>query len=268
MYFRKLPPKIINYRDFKKFDNETFMHSLHYALSEEQFDYSKNPDKFYEICYSVLNDHAPRKKKYFRGNNKPFMTKAFSRAVMQRTRLRNKFLKNHSEVSKLLYNKQRNFCVSLLRKEKKKYFAKINEKDISDNRKFWQTVKPFISGKIKSKESIILVSNNNIESNEFDVAKTFNEFFSNIVKNLEIPEYQCEDNLHIRFSSNLVLHAIMKYTNHPNINTIRQYCRAQRFPSVYFSAVDKNAVRKEIRNLSNKKATQDTDIPVKILKGN
>ena len=138
------------------------MHSLHYVLSEEQFDYSKNPDKFYEICHSVLNDHAPRKKKYIRGNNKPFMTKAFSRVVMQRTRLRNKFLKNPSEENKLRYNKQRNFCVSLLRKEKKEYFAKINE---SDNRKFWQTVKPFISDKIKPKESIILVNNNNIESN-------------------------------------------------------------------------------------------------------
>ena len=196
------------------------------------------------------------------------MTKAFSRAVMQRRRLRNKFLKNPSEENKLLYNKQRNFCVSLLRKEKKEHFAKINEKDISDNRKFWQTVSSFISDKIKSKESIILVNTNNIESNEFDVAKTFNEFFSNIVKNLEIPEYQREDNLHIRLSSNPVLHATMKYRNHPSINTVRQYCRAQRFPSFYFSAVDKNAVRKEIIKLSNKKATQDTDIPVKILKGN
>ena len=156
-------------------------------------------------------------------------------------------MKNHSEENKLLYNKQRHFCVSLLRKEKKEYFAKINEKDIFDNRKFWQTVKPFISDKVKSKESIILVNNNNIESNEFDVAKTFNEFFSNIVKNLEIPEYQYEDNLHIRLSSNPVLHAIMKYRNHPSIDTIRQYCSAQRFPSFYFSAVDKNAVRKEIR---------------------
>ena len=196
------------------------------------------------------------------------MTKAFSRAVMQRTRLRNKFLKNPSEENKLLYNKQRNFCVSLLRKEKREYFAKMNEKDISDNRTFWQTVKHFISDKIKSKESIILVNNSNIESNEIDVAKTFNEFVSNIVKNLDIPEYQCEDNLHFRLSSNPVLHATTKFRNHPSINTIRQYCSAQRFPSFYSSEVDKNAVRKEIRKLSNKKATQDTDIPVKNLKGN
>ena len=160
------------------------------------------------------------------------------------------------------------FAFLFWEKRKRNIFAKINEKDISDNRKFWQTVKPIISDKIKSKESIILVKSNNIESNEFHVAKTFNEFFSNIVKNLEIPEYQCEDNLRIRLSSNPVLHAIMKYRNHPSINTIRQYCRAQRFPSFYFSAADKNAVCKEIKKLSNKKATQDTDIPVKILKGN
>ena len=62
---------------------------------------------------------------------------------MQRTRFRNKLLKNPTEENKLLYNENRNFCVSSLRKEKKEYFAKINEKDITDNRKFWQTVKPF-----------------------------------------------------------------------------------------------------------------------------
>ena len=32
--------------------------------------------------------------------------------------------------------KKRNLCVSLLRKEKKLYFKNINEKDITDNRKF------------------------------------------------------------------------------------------------------------------------------------
>ena len=65
MHFRKLPHKIINYRDFKKFDNERFMNSLHYTLSEEQVDYNKNPGKFFETCQVVLNKHAPRKKNIF-----------------------------------------------------------------------------------------------------------------------------------------------------------------------------------------------------------
>ena len=101
---------------------------------------------------------------------------------MQRTHFRNKFLKNATDQNKLINNKQRNFCVSLLRKEKKEYFAKLNENDITDNRKFWHTVKPFLSDKFKSRETITLVNNENIESNENEVAKTFNDFFSNIVK--------------------------------------------------------------------------------------
>ena len=82
MNFRKIPLKVINCRDFKKFDNEKFIDSLHYTLSEEQIDYSKNPDKFFENGQNVFNNCAPRKKKYIRGDNKPFMTKAYSKAIM------------------------------------------------------------------------------------------------------------------------------------------------------------------------------------------
>ena len=105
------------------------------------------------------------------------MTKAYSKAIMQRTRFRNKFLKNPNDQNKLLYNKQRNYCVSLLRKEKKEFFARLNEKDIIDNRKFWHPVKPFLSDKVKSREAIILVDNENIKSNENEMANTFNDFF-------------------------------------------------------------------------------------------
>ena len=112
------------------------------------------------------------------------MTKAYSKAIMQKTRFRNKFLKNPNDQNKLLYNKQRNYCVSLLRKKKKEYFARLNEKGITNNRKFWHTVKPFLSDKVKSSEAIILVDNKNIKSNENEMANTFNDFFSNIVKHL------------------------------------------------------------------------------------
>lgn len=56
------------------------------------------------------------------------------------------------------YTKQINLCLSLLREQKKKtHFASLNEKDISDNRKFWHTIKPFLSDKMRSRESLILV---------------------------------------------------------------------------------------------------------------
>ena len=57
----------------------------------ERVDYSKNPEKKIEICHIVHNTYASKKKKYIRGNNKPFMTKTYSKATMQRTSFRNKF---------------------------------------------------------------------------------------------------------------------------------------------------------------------------------
>ena len=63
------------------------------------------------------------------------MNKASSKAIMQRTKLRNRFLKDPSAANKFSFNKQRNWFVSLLQKEKKKYFANLNKKDITDNKK-------------------------------------------------------------------------------------------------------------------------------------
>ena len=43
-----------------------------------------------------------RKRKSYTWNNKPFITKAYSKAIMQRTRFGNKFLKNPNDQNKLL----------------------------------------------------------------------------------------------------------------------------------------------------------------------
>ena len=98
------------------------------------------------------------------------------------------------------------------------------------------------------------------------MTKNFSDFFSIIVKNLKILEYQCEDDLHNRLSSRPALKAVLKYRNHPSINKIRN--SSQKILSFYFSKVDTNAVLKEIRRLTAKKAVQDPDIPIKGLKEN
>ena len=75
---------------------------------------------------------------------------------MLRSKFRNRFLKEKTEKSKSLYNKQRNICVSLLRKTKRNYYAQLDNKIVTDNRKFWKGVSPLFSEKAFHKESIIL----------------------------------------------------------------------------------------------------------------
>ena len=103
--------------------------------------------EFNEIFLKVLDKHAPRKQKYIRANNSNYITKALRKEIMHRSRLRNKFLRDRTKESKAAYNKQRNICVSLLRKIKRDYFANLDTKIMKDNGEFWKTVNPLFSEK-------------------------------------------------------------------------------------------------------------------------
>ena len=73
----------------------------------------------------TLNSLTPIKKKYASDNQIPFMTKNFSKEIMARPRLRNKYLKRKTEENRLLYIQQRNKAyssLSLLRKAKINYY--------------------------------------------------------------------------------------------------------------------------------------------------
>ena len=61
---------------------------------------------------------------------------------MKRTDLRNKFLIDKADEIRQAFVKQRNYCVSLLRKSKRNYYSNLDAKDITDIKKFWKTVKP------------------------------------------------------------------------------------------------------------------------------
>ena len=121
----------------------------------------------------------------------PFITKDLSKAIMKRSRLRNNFLKNRTGKNKTSYTKQWNYCVSLLKKSRKKHFANLNEKDILDNKLFWKTIKPSFSDKIMTRNRRNLKKSEKEEKikTELETEKVLNEFFSNIVINLEISKY-------------------------------------------------------------------------------
>ena len=79
-------------------------------------------------------------------------------------------------------------CVNLLRKSNRSSFENLNVKLARDNKKIWKNVAPIFSNKIKSKERITLIENENIISNDKKVVGTFHEFFSNVVRILIISQ--------------------------------------------------------------------------------
>ena len=198
------------------------------------------------MCRSVLDQHAPRKQKYARGNHMPFMNKTLSKVIMKRTNLRNKFLKERTDESKKRYTSQRNYCVSLLKKTMKNYYNSLNEKDVSDNNTFWKTVKHFLSDKIVSKEQTLFVENDEIISGDSKIAESLNSFFSSIVKNLKIPGYRPHNDSLFENVSEVILKVILKYRNHPSILTIGEVCKnkSNKQPLFSFSQATKDEILK------------------------
>ena len=74
---------------------------------------------------------------------------------MTRIRLRNIYLKNRSDNNKREYNKQKLLHISFTKN--KNYYANLNEKNLTDNKQFWRTVKPLLSDKIKSSKKMTLI---------------------------------------------------------------------------------------------------------------
>ena len=114
-------------------------------------------DEFVKIFMDIFNRHAPLKQKYVRANQGPFMTKELRKALMIRSKLRNKFLKLKTDESRELYKKQRNYCVSLLRETKKRFYENLNPNLITDNKKFWKQTNPFFSDKTPITNNITLL---------------------------------------------------------------------------------------------------------------
>ena len=92
---------------------------------------------------------------------------------------------------------------------------------------------------------LILINNEKSITKKVEVTNTLNNFFSNIIKNLKIPEYYVEQ-------------------NHPRINIVKKFL----FQVFTFRKLISDTALEEIRKLNLNKAVQDTDDPVRILKEN
>ena len=229
VFYNKLKPKIIQYRKYKGFSNEAFMHELESALAIfSQISFGP----FKSTVDSILQKHAPIKKRYVRANPASFINDKIHKEVMRRS-LRNKFIDSKTDADRIAYNKQRNYCVSLIRKEKKAYCSNLNIRDVTDNKSFWRKVKSLFTEKVNLQTNILLVEKGNdlsgpeissevekVISEDMEIAETFNEFFVNIVPSLKIsPKENYETDA--GNDNEAILNYINKFKNHPSIKVIK-----------------------------------------------
>ena len=123
---------------------------------------------------------------------------------MDRTRLRNTFLKSWSVEFRIAYNKQRSYWVSLIQKIKRESYNNLDHEKNIDNKSFQKYVKPLFTDKNPRSNKITLVEKDSIldkyqadirlniklirqyqtQYQTYKIAETFSNFFTSSVSNL------------------------------------------------------------------------------------
>ena len=117
--FKKIPPRKIIFRDYKRFNEQNFLYDLDQHVIKGKFYKEKNVyESFSGIFQAIVNKHAPLKEKIVRGNNAPFMTKELRKALMNRSRLKKKYQDWPSRENFENWKKQKNRYKKLVGKLK------------------------------------------------------------------------------------------------------------------------------------------------------
>ena len=94
-----MPPKVVQYRVYKKCDYASFNNNL--CKQTENLNFIElGFATIRKIFMEVLDKFACLKKKYIRVNhsaNTKFVTKELKKAIMLRSKIRNQFLKNKTQ---------------------------------------------------------------------------------------------------------------------------------------------------------------------------
>ena len=102
-YLPKQTPVRVNYRIMKNINPTKFREELQKKLEilGDDITYTQFEKTFIE----QLDKHAPLKEKSIRANNQPFMNKTINKAIMNRSRFKNRFLKSPTNINEYNYNK-------------------------------------------------------------------------------------------------------------------------------------------------------------------
>ena len=101
----------------------------------------------------------------------------------------------------VMFRRQRNYFSSLIRKQKKQFYADLDINDVT-NKKFWKTIKQLFRDKTKSSNAMILVEKDNmVTTDNYEIAKILNSYFTNGTKYSRVHKVKfAEDSLFKNFT--------------------------------------------------------------------
>ena len=256
----------IDYRSYKHFDINEYKKDISSAPYHVGENFDDLDDKYWltwlsKLITCVTDFHAPHKTWKPVDQPVPFMNARLRKACHTKAMARNKFFKC-GRIQRLWekYRKLRNTATKIKVSSMRKYFDDkcYSEKAVGNSKMFWDTIKPFMTDKVKSSnESIRIKIGNSIVNEHAVVAKAFNEYFGQVASTIgndkPFEEDECIESIIESHNDHLSLHLIRD-----NVGCIGNVFN--------FQELNECEVKKLIENLNPKKRPGYDMLPPKLIK--
>ena len=195
----KAIPEINLYkRNFKHFNDDEFSRSL-YQLDWENIvkiedrDINASYSNFYRSITFLLDEFAPFykvSKKEYKLKFKPWINSEILDLIKERDKVFKTLSKEKNDILKIdtrnRYKQLRNKITDMKRTSKTKYFKDYFEKNRKKTTEIWKGIKSLVNIKCLYNSSYkLLDANNNLISNQKQMANIFNNYFVNIGLDIE-----------------------------------------------------------------------------------
>ncbi|MDP6888359.1 MAG: hypothetical protein QGG68_09375 [SAR324 cluster bacterium] len=267
-HYEKLPPKNFIYRNIKNLNCIDFINDVK-SIPMEELHRFENPFTGYEVLFKCIVDrHCPIKTKKVRGNDKPFMTRELSRAILDRSRIINRYNKFKSRDNYVKKQQSMRKCRFLQQKAKKEYFDKTITENNMTNKKYWKLMRPFLSDKGSRYGTKITLKEQGgvLVSDEQQIAEIFNDQYVNIVeKTTGVPPVNVQnDGLDVENIMVTINKIVEKYKNHPSIKAIQENNHS--LEPFHIPPPQLSDIQDILRNIDIKKSAGPGMIPPSLVK--
>ena len=220
-YFIRIPPRTIEYRNYKTFNETVFLHELDQELPKGEMYKSNNEiySTFAKVFRLILDKHASLKVKQVRGN----MAKELSKAIMNKSKIRNNYQKWPSRGNFLAFKEAKKFCNKLTKSVKKAYFRKVTGKGFVNNKAFQNTVKPFLTNKgLLTNETVAIENQGKSVTDKSKLGNLFHSHYVNIAEKTLGCQPEIEGNPESKTNDIATVEFIIrKYQKHLSIINIK-----------------------------------------------
>ena len=176
------PPRIINTRNFKRFNRDAFIKDLNevpWSLIDSFSDVEDSWDSFKHLFKDVADSHAPKIHMRARGQNVPWLTPEIKQLMKERDHFHKLALKSNRELHWSSFKHLQNAVTMKLRNEKERYFSEQLQENEGDSLGTWKNLKQLL-GKGTKTTGVAARTANEAK----DKSNIFNRFFVSCAENL------------------------------------------------------------------------------------